>query len=441
VSKLPSVLFNFTKETFTEVKALTTKEGLKHFYGVSLYRNAIYLMLNSAATAFLGFVFWILATRFYSAEEVGLASAVIAAASFLAMLSTLGLDYGLIRFIPNSGEKSNILVNSCLTVGGLAAIVFSLIFLAGLNIWSPALVFLRQNPLAFGSFVMLVITWALTLLLYSVFIAQKRAGFALFGGVIHGVTKLAVVIPLTAFLYASGIFTSWAIGWTLAVGVGLLLFLPRLQSGYHPFPTIRKEVLNEMARFSFANYIAAVITSVPMFILPLMVVNLLGAEQNAYYYIAYAIATVLFLIPRSTSLSLFAEGSHDEEGLTRYVRRSLKFSFLVLVPLIIIVFVIGDKILLLFGEGYSQEATRLLWILAVSSLPIAINFIYFTKKRVEKRMRSVIGLTALTVVIVLGLSYFLLPVMGIMGAGIGWLAGNGVVTLVIMGSLLKVSNR
>ena len=132
LSPLIRGLFSLVKETFTDgVKTLTSKEGLKRLYGVSLYRNAIYLMLNSAALAVLGFVFWILAARFYSTEEVGLAAAIIAAATFLALLSTLGLDYGLIRFMPNSGKKFNSLVNSCFTVSGLAAIVFSLIFLAG----------------------------------------------------------------------------------------------------------------------------------------------------------------------------------------------------------------------------------------------------------------------------------------------------------------------
>jgi len=427
------------KETFTEVKALTTKEGLKQFFGVSLYRNAIYLILNSAATAALGFVFWIMAARSYSPEQVGLASAVIASASFLAMLSTLGLDYGLIRFLPNSGEKSSVMVNSCLTIGGVAAIVASLIFLAGLTIWSPALIFLRQSPLAFGCFVVLVVAWALALLLHNVFVAHKRANFTLLGGLIQGLTKLALVIPLAAFLHASGIFASWAIGWILVVIVSLLLLLPRVQSAYRPLPAIRREAISEMARFSFANYIATLIAATPVFILPLMVVNLLGAEQNAYYYIAYAIATVLFLITRSTSLSLFAEGSHDEEGLTGYVRRSLKFSFLILIPLIIIVFIIGDKILLLFGEGYSQEATRLLWMFALSSVPITINGIYLYKKRVEKKMKSVIGLNALSVVLTISLSYFLLPVIGIIGAGIGWLGGRGIVTLIIGGLLLKRS--
>ena len=53
----------------------------------------------------------------------------------------------------------------------------------------------------------------------------------------------------------------------------------------------------------------------PNLILPIMVLNVLGAEQAAYYYIAYAIAALLFMIPGAISTSLFVEGSHGEEGV------------------------------------------------------------------------------------------------------------------------------
>ena len=47
----------------------------------------------------------------------------------------------------------------------------------------------------------------------------------------------------------------------------------------------------------------------PNMVLPIMVLNTLGAEQAAYCYIAYAIATLLFMIPSAISMSLFVEGS------------------------------------------------------------------------------------------------------------------------------------
>lgn len=63
-----------------------------------LYKNSIFLMLSSVTGAGTGFVFWVIAARFYSAEDVGLASAIVSAMRMIGMLSVLGLD--LVMFIP-----------------------------------------------------------------------------------------------------------------------------------------------------------------------------------------------------------------------------------------------------------------------------------------------------------------------------------------------------
>jgi len=45
-------------------------EGLKSLYGVSLYRNAVYLIAYSGITAIRGFVFWMVVARLYPVEDV-----------------------------------------------------------------------------------------------------------------------------------------------------------------------------------------------------------------------------------------------------------------------------------------------------------------------------------------------------------------------------------
>jgi len=420
-----------------DVGTLASRDGLQRIYKVSLYRNALFLMLNTAVTAISGFLFWVVAARFYAAEDVGLASAAVATAGFLVTLAGLGLDSGLVRFISESGKDHDNLVNSCLTFGGLVAAVVTAIFLAGLELWSPDLSFIRETPLSVAAFVVLVVAWVLYTFLHNIFVAHRRAGYSLLQGVLQGVAKLALAAVLVVSMAAFGLVSAWGLGFVFAAIVGIFVLLPRLHRGYRPIPLIRGESIRRIARFSSMNYLAGLIAKVPTAFLPLMVVGLLGAEQNAYFYMAFGVVSnALLLIPAGVSLSLYAEGSHDEEDLSLHVRRSLKFSFVLLVPLIILVFLVGDKILLVFGRAYSAEATHLLWVLALSALPGTVNAIYFYKKRVEKKMKMVVGLGALTVVVTLGLSYLLLPVMGIIGAGIARLIGVGVVTVVVVGEFL-----
>jgi O-antigen/teichoic acid export membrane protein len=187
-----------------------------------------------------------------------------------------------------------------------------------------------------------------------------------------------------------------------------------------------------MLHFSFGNYLSVLFWTAPGLVLPIMVVNLLGAQLNAYFFIAWAVGGVLSVIPSAASISLFAEGSYEEERLGINIWRSLKMILLLLVPAVVLVLAFADKLLLLFGIAYAENATTLVRILAISSLPLAINIVYLAIKRVEKKLKVIVSLTAFLAVVTLGLAYLLLPQMGINGAGIAWLISQAVIALVIM---------
>ena len=418
--------------------SLTSGHGLRQRLRVPLYRNAYYLIMNSAITGAAGLVFWILAARFYLTEEVGFASAAISAMMLLALLATVGLDYGLVRFLPDSGKDANAMINSCLTITGLASVIITLIFAAGLSFWSPALLSLRQDPVSLATFVVFTAVYALYMLLVRTFVAERRAGFTLAQGIIFNLLRLPLIVPFAAVFASLGIFASFGTGATVAIAAGMFLFLPRVRPGYRPLPTMRTKILNQMVRFSFANYVSTLLWFAPGLILPMMVVNMLDAEANAYFYIAWAIAGVLFGIPLGISSSLFAEGSYEKERLGQNTIRSLKLATALVIPVIALVFLVGDKLLLIFDAAYAANATKLLWMLAVSLIPMSLNNIYFGIRRVEMKMRGVIGLTAFIAVATLVLSWALLPRMGISGIGVAWLSSQGTVALAIaVGFILR----
>ena len=143
------------------------------------------------------------------------------------------------------------------------------------------------------------------------------------------------------------------------------------------------------------------------------------------------------MIPSAVSVSLFAEGSYDDENLKSSIVRSLKMTSLILIPSVILVIVISEKLMLIYGGAYSANATSLLRILALATLPLAINIIYLGIKRVQKGLKTIIILTAFVAAVTLGLGYVLIPRMGIDGAGIAWLSGQGCVALFIVVRMMK----
>jgi len=102
-------------------------------------------MAANVASAAFGFLFWTAAARLYQPQEVGFAAAVISAVGLLAMLSALGLDYALIRFLPQSPAPHSI-VSSSLTIASAGALTLAEVFIGGLEVWSLALLRSARAP-------------------------------------------------------------------------------------------------------------------------------------------------------------------------------------------------------------------------------------------------------------------------------------------------------
>jgi O-antigen/teichoic acid export membrane protein len=415
---------------------ISSRERLKTLIKDPLYSNAIFLMLANIVNALFGFVFWIVVARFYSPQDVGLASAIISAASLLTMFSSLGLGYGLIRFLGTS-EDPNRLINTSLSIAGSLSIAAALIFILGLGYWSPSLIFIRENPIYLMVFLFLVPVSCLSALTDQTLMAGRRAGFILAKNLIFNVLRLALPILLLAFFQFFGIIGSWGLAMLIALLVGIFWFLPRSQSGYRPFLSFSRKAASKILSFSFLNYLSDLLFSAPGLIMPIVVLNLLGAEKNAYFFIAWSISGILTMIPSTVSTSLLAEGSFAKSRMEQNIRRSLKMVLLILTPAVILVLVLADKLLLIFGDIYSQNAVTLLRLLAVSAFPLAINYIYISIKRVEKKLKPVVLLTAVSGVFTISLAYLLLPRSGITGVGTAWLISQCAIAIIVVAGWLK----
>jgi len=74
----------------------------------------------------------------------------------------------------------------------------------------------------------------------------------------------------------------------------------------------------------------------------------------------------------AVSISLFAEGSHDEQRLREYIQEEPQADDACAHSGRDADIMLGDKFLLLFGEEYSQNGTHLLWLLILSCVPYGI---------------------------------------------------------------------
>jgi len=393
-------------------------------------------MASNAVIALLGFLFWVIVARFYTEHEVGYSSAIISVIILIAMLSLVGLDSSLIRFLPQA-ENPRELINSSLTLTSLIGMVIAGIFVAGMDFWSPALVFIQKNVVFTTAFIVFVPLFALLGLVNASFLANRRAGFVAATDIICSVLRLPMPVLFALLFHSFGIVASWGIAIGAATAISLLLFLPKVQNHYKLMPTLKLNSMKNMWQYSGGNYLASLFIGTPALVLPIMVVNYLGPQQNAYFYIAWTIYALLRAIPLSVSRSLFAEGSHFEDKLKENVIKSFKLTFLLLIPAVILLILFGKWLLLVFGQGYSLNSLHLLRILAVSSLPISITYIYSTILRVTKRIRELVIIWGFIVTAMLVVSYLVTPSTGIIGIGYAWL-GAQVMSAIYAASALRL---
>ena len=385
-----------------------------------LYRNALYLMLNTATTYLSGFIFWIVVARFYSETEVGYGSAIISAVSLLSVLSIAGLNYSIIRFLPHTKHPHE-LINSGATFAGLLSLVAAAVFVVGIDFWSPALSFVKDNAIFFVVFLVATLISTLSQLVDSVFVAERRADLALYRSIIFALLRIPLPVAFIVFFHTFGVVTSWGIALGIALLIAVFVFVPRIIAGYKPKPTFDLSPVHDIRYYSGPSYLTSLIAQAPHMLLPLMVVNLLGTNSNAHFYIASMIAFSLSAISLSVSQSLFAEGSISPEDIRRKVISSLKFTFLLLVPAVVVLIVTAKWLLLAFGSSYAENAVSLMYLLGLASLPRGINYIYFSLLRVQNRLKELIIIQVVIAIAILIPSLLFMPVYGIIGIGYVWL--------------------
>jgi O-antigen/teichoic acid export membrane protein len=392
-------------------------------------------MANSIIAAASGFLFWMIVARFYTPHDVGLSAAIISVISVIGFLSTLGFGPGLVRFLPTSGANSKAMMNTCFTIGGLAAILISLIFLLGLEVWSPTLLFLRENWLLFLSFVLFSIVYALYAMLGEVYVARRKAKFVLAS---TSLTSVKIVFPfvLAPIYGAFAIFASWSAALLLALVVGIFIFASAANPGYKPIPTLKRSVVKDMMHFSSVVYVGGIFGAISDAAVPLLIINVLGTYSVAYYYITYTIATLLFSITYAVSSSLFAEGSHFENHLHRDVKKALKLVFAILIPMVAVVFFLGANLLLLFGRTYSSEGVALLQVFVLSSPFVAVNNVFMTTQRVLKRLNVLVAVPIYLGISITTLGYLFMTEMGLVGIAIAWTLSHVALSTAIGISLL-----
>jgi O-antigen/teichoic acid export membrane protein len=392
----------------------------------SLYRNSIYLILNSGLMAFVGFIFWIIGAHLYPASKVGIATTLVSLTTVLLLFSYLGLNNSIVRFLP-SEKNPNELIDSIFWVTSIAACIVGTAFILDVRHLVPALSGLH-NPIIGTLFVAYIIIGVQNIITDTIFLAKRVTIYTFLANLGLSVCKLTLPFILLS-VGSSGLFLSHALGVTASTILSLYFAAKYLH--YVPRPRINFNQIKRMFKFSATNYVANFMVSAPPMLLPVIVTNRLGTKESAYFYIATAFASLIYIVPNVTTNAMFAESSNNEAAIQTHIKQALKFILAIIIPLCLLIIPGARFVLTLFGHGYSTEGAEILRIFSATALFMTINYISATTLQVKLRMSAMVTITTIgAIVITVGAYHY--ATHSLNDVAWSWFIGQGIMSLLFI---------
>jgi O-antigen/teichoic acid export membrane protein len=394
------------------------------FRNDSLFRNAALLMSSTAIMSALGFGFWIFVSHLYTPSQIGVASALIAITTLISNLSLLGLNAGLIRFLPKSKNQGSD-INAAVLIVAAATIIASAIYVLIGGHFGADISILSSSWHKIG-FIILMTTVSLNSLTDAVFIANRRAEFHTAAYAVLGVVKL--ILPVFLIPFGSlGIFLAYI----LAVVVSLLLsiFFMRRSCGYHFRAKPNWALITGIRKYASNNYFGVILGGLPSQILPLVIIQRLGSANAAYFSMAWMMANLLYVIPSAATQSLLAESSFNPLNKLFHIKHTTKILGYILIPAIVVSVAVAPYLLQVFGVQYSSGSTVAFQIFAVGTIFIAANSIGNTIMNIEQRTGGIVTVQFVISAMSLLLAWPLIH-YGVNGVAVALVGGNAAGTVV-----------
>lgn len=392
-----------------------------------LVGNSIALLATTHITAVLGYVFWMLCARGFSAGVIGVTNTVISAMTLVAIVTVSGFVPMLTRLLPgaNSEERSGL----CSTAFVVTAVVSSIAGVVAALVLPHRL----QAVVGTGWLIALLgagtVSTALLLVVNAALLGVRRAELSLVGGVVGSVARLAAVTAvLTLGVLASGVGTSashtilaiWVASIVISVVLSLLMLVRATPNfRFHPRPSW----FSRMRRSVGWDHVATLAIRAPPLAIPILAAALFPPAQIGYLAVVVMIGGAFLAVAASVSNSLLADCADDPGRLhAQALRASRLIGLLLFIPMVFTC-LFAKEVLGVFGSDYANYSP-LLVLMLLSTLPDALINVAVAILRIQGRLALITALTVAGAVISLGGAWLLMPHLGIFGAVLAVLAAQ-----------------
>jgi hypothetical protein len=226
------------------------------------------------------------------------------------------------------------------------------------------------------------------------------------------------------------IYTTWAMGNLISLLPLASFIWQRKQPGRSYAP--QWGLLRKLGIDALLHHILNLIVQAPTLALPVVVTILLSASVNAWFYVAWLIASFLFALTIALTIVLHATNPLEPLVLRQKTRMTMSVATAVSIVIGGALIIGAPWILGLFGPGYAEHALWSLRVLALGAFPLIIKNHYLAVARVKKLIAQAIGPITLGAVLELGVAALGARLGGLSGLSIGWVAAMYLEALVLL---------
>jgi O-antigen/teichoic acid export membrane protein len=409
-----------------------------------LFTNFGYLVAKQGTTAVLGLAYWAVATRLFSARDVGLAAAASSTAFFLGAIGALGIPLLLLAELDSlPAAIRRVTFSTGMYISCLTVLILSLVTLALSPFLGESLRIIGADATTAAFVVIGSVATMGALTFDNAAIGLHRGSAQLTRGTLNSALKLAIVgvLILVGTKTAPGLLFAWA----LALAVSLVVCLPMLRLEPAPAgegkPSHRAALARRYGVLSLKHHVLNLSINSISYIIGLIAALLISPQQLAYFSTALLLSSTAMIIPYLLALSLFAEISNKPSLLHSHVRRTLPLGLAMSGGILVVVEVAAPLVLRIFGPAYVMNATTPLRLLLLVGPAYVIKDHYVAILRAHDRLGHAAkimaaGTCAEAAGAALGGIYW-----GMTGLCIGWIIGAGCEAAFLLPAVLRVFRR
>jgi O-antigen/teichoic acid export membrane protein len=385
-----------------------------------LSRGGLALLINTGLTGVLGLGYWIVAARLFSTYAVGVAGALVSAATLFAGIGQLNLSGMLMRFLPKAGGKSRRLVLITYAFAASVSALLAAVSLIAIKFSGSSISPLRIDTVQSMAFVVAVAATAIFTLEDSALIGLRRTIWVPVENGSFGIAKIGILFVLAPIGTAFALFGAWMIPLTLTIPViSAVLFGRFLPPAAKPKRIARlgRALRSNIIRFAVGDAAGGLFTQAWTYLLPVVVTASLGASVNALFFTSFLFSSTIDQVAANYASPFTVEGAHAPDEIAALVPLILRRIYTIILPAVAVLVIMCPWLLRAFGEKY-VSAVPLMRMLLIACLPKAISTVYYAYCRVQRITHRSAVMQAYVCVATLSAVVLLADLFGLIGIGL-----------------------